>query len=214
MSVHGCWLVSDAYHRSQDPEQHVDKTLLCKVGAALAGALDADTMMQMAKACGFCQRMRSVAPRELVVAVFAAMATRHTETIVDVQRTFNALKGRDLADKPFHKRLAKPSFSEPVRRSVAHLMNELVVEALRPLHHSALNLFDAILLHDGSSFAVHDALAHVFPPSDVYQSYRLNWQVELLFKEGEVVLQSARVRHHHGAHCGRSTVGGARRMHP
>jgi hypothetical protein len=163
MSVHGCWLVSDAYHRTQDPEQHVDKAELSKVGAALARALDADTMMQMARACGFCQRMRSVAPRELVVAVIAAMATQHTETTADVQRTFNALTGRDLAYKPFHKKLAKPSFSELMRRVVAHLMNELVVEALRPMHHSALNLFDDILLHDGSSFAIHDALAEVFP---------------------------------------------------
>ncbi|MFM2419927.1 MAG: hypothetical protein RL385_4650 [Pseudomonadota bacterium] len=111
MSMHGCWLVSDAYHRSQDPEQHVDKAELSKVGAALARALDADTMMQMARACGFCQRMRSVAPRELVVAVIAAMATQHTETTADVQRTFNALTGRDLADKPFHRKLAKPNLS-------------------------------------------------------------------------------------------------------
>jgi hypothetical protein len=104
VSVHGCWLVSDAYHRSQDPEQHVAKTLLCKVGAALARALDADTMMQMARACGFCQRMRSVAPREWVVAVIAAMATQHFARCT----------------------------------------------------HSALNFLDDILLHDGSSFAVHD----------------------------------------------------------
>jgi hypothetical protein len=107
--------------------------------------------------------MRSVAPQELVVSVIAAMATQSTETIADVQRTFNALTGRTLAYKPFHKKLAKPSFAEFMRMIVSHLLNELVSEALRPMHHSALNLFDDILLHDASSFAIHDALSDVFP---------------------------------------------------
>ncbi|MGZ9275453.1 MAG: IS4 family transposase, partial [Nitrospira sp.] len=163
MSVHGCWLVSDAYHRTQDQEQHVDKAQLSKIGAALARALDADTMMRMARTSGFCQRMRSVTPRELVVSVIAAMATQSTETIADVQRTFNALTGRKLAYKPFHKKLAKPGFAELMRMIVSHLLDELVTDALRPMHHSALSLFDDILLQDGSSFAIHAALAGVFP---------------------------------------------------
>jgi hypothetical protein len=108
MSAHGYWLVSDAYHRTQDQEQHVDRAQLSKIGAALARALNADTMMRMARASGLCQRMRSVTPQELVVAVIAAMATQSTETIADVQRTFNALTGSTLAYKPFHKKLAKP----------------------------------------------------------------------------------------------------------
>lgn len=141
----------------------MDRAQLSKIGAALARALDADTMMRMTRTSGFCQRMRSVTPQELVVAVIAAMATQSTETIADVQRTFNALTGRTLAYKPFHKKLAKPSFAELMRMIVGHLLDELVTEALRPMHHNALKLFDDILLHDGSSFAVHDALAGVFP---------------------------------------------------
>lgn len=141
----------------------MDRDQLSKIGTALARALDADTMMRIARTSGFCQRMRSVTPQELVVAVIAAMATQSTETIADVQRTFNALTGRTLAYKPFHKKLAKASFAEFMRMVVGHLLDELVTEALRPMHHSALNLFDDILLQDGSSFAIHDALAGVFP---------------------------------------------------
>ena len=84
MSAHGYWLVSDAYHRTQDQEQHVDRAQLSKNGAALARALNSDTMMPMARTSGLCQRMRSVTPQELVVAVIAAMATQSTETIADV----------------------------------------------------------------------------------------------------------------------------------
>jgi hypothetical protein len=163
LNVHGRCLVSDAYHRTQAQEQHMDKAQLSKIGAALARAMDPATMMRLARASGFCQRMRSVSPQQLVVAVIAAMATQSTETIADVQRTFNALTGRTMAYKPFHKKLAKPAFPELMRTIVAHLLDELVSEALRPMHHSALTLFDDILLHDGSSFAVHDALAKVFP---------------------------------------------------
>jgi hypothetical protein len=141
----------------------VDKAQLSKIRAALARAMDAGTMMRMARGSGFCERMRSVSPQELVVAVIAAMAAQSTETIADVQRTFNALTGRTMAYKPFHKKLAKPSFPEFMRMIVGHLLDELVTEALRPMNHSALKLFDDILLHDGSSFAIHDALAGVFP---------------------------------------------------
>jgi hypothetical protein len=141
----------------------MDKAQLSKIGAALARAMDAGTMMRLARASGFCERMRSVAPQELAVAVIAAMATQNTETIADVQRTFNALTGRTMAYKPFHKKLAKPAFAEFMSMLVAHLLDELVTQALRPMHHSALSLFDDILLHDGSSFAINDALANVFP---------------------------------------------------
>jgi len=141
----------------------MDRAQLSKIGASLARALDADTLMRMARSSGFCQRMRSVTPQELVVAVIAAMATQNTETIADIQRTFNALTGRSLAYKPFHNKLRKPSFAELMRMVVEHLLDELVIEALRPMHSSALRLFDDILLHDGSSFAIHHALTGVFP---------------------------------------------------
>ncbi len=59
--------------------------------------------------------------------------------------------------------VAKPGFAELMRMIVGHLLDELVTDALRPMHHSALRLFDDILLQDGSSFAIHAAFAGVFP---------------------------------------------------
>ena len=64
----------------------MDKAQLSKIDAALTRAMDAGAMMRLARASGFCERMRSVAPQELAVAVIAAMATQNTETIADVQR--------------------------------------------------------------------------------------------------------------------------------
>jgi hypothetical protein len=53
-------------------------------------------------------RLRVITPQQLVISVIAAMASRTTETIADVQRTFNALTSNNTAYKPFHKALAKP----------------------------------------------------------------------------------------------------------
>jgi len=136
---------------------------LSKIRIALERAMSSDTMMRMAKGSGFCERLRSVQPQEVALAVIAAMATRTTETIADIQRLFNALTGRTMAYKPFHNKLAKPAFAEYMRMLVSHLLNVLIVEALRPMPGSALALFDDILIQDGSSFAVHPALAGVFP---------------------------------------------------
>lgn len=136
---------------------------LTKVRAALTQAIDADCLMRLARASGFLQRLRVITPQQLVVSVIAAMASRTTETIADVQRTFNAMTGLNAAYKPFHKMLAKPQFGVFMRDVVVHLFQHLLLTALRPMSNSALNIFKDILLHDGTSFAVHDALANVFP---------------------------------------------------
>jgi hypothetical protein len=141
----------------------VDGRHLSRINKALTRALNADAMMRMARASGFCQRMRTVPPHELAVAVIAAMATRSTETIADVQRMFNGLTDGTVAYKPFHKKLARPSFAVFMREVVAHLLKELMVEALRPVPHGVLRIFNDIWIQDGSSFAVNDALASLFP---------------------------------------------------
>jgi hypothetical protein len=97
--------------------------------------------MRLARKSGFCQRMRVVPPHEVVIAVITAMATQNTETIADVQRTFNRLTDRDAPYKPFHKKLAKPSFAEFMRQVVCHLLGELVLEALAPAGQNALSMF-------------------------------------------------------------------------
>ena len=136
----------------------MDEQYLIKVQSALARALDPATLMRLARSSGFCQRMRSVSPHEVVVALVAAMATRTTETIADVVRVFNTVTEHRMAYKPFHNKLAKSQFPEFMRLVVCHLLDELVGEALRPTSRSALSMFDDILLQDGTSFAIADKL--------------------------------------------------------
>ena len=49
------------------------------------------------------------------------------------------------------------------RQVLCHLVSSLAMRVLEPIPGSVLSRFDDILLQDGSSLAVHDALAHRFP---------------------------------------------------
>ncbi len=139
-------------------EQHISR-----VQSALTRAMSASKIMALARSTGFCERMRSVAPHEVVVALIAAMATRSTRTIADVVRVFNTVTEHNIAYKPFHNKLSKAAFPEFMRMVVSHLLDELVTESLRPDQRSALAMFDDILLQDGTSFGVSAALKKVFP---------------------------------------------------
>ena len=141
----------------------MDERNLARAQRELTAALEPEALMRLARSSGFCERMRTVFPHEVAVALIASMATQKTETIADVLRVFNTLTGHDSAYKPFHKKLSKPSFAEYMRLVVGHLLNKLVTRALGPQEHSALSLFDDILLQDGSSFAISNALQDVFP---------------------------------------------------
>ena len=136
---------------------------LSRLQSALTRALDPSTIMELARSTGFCQRLRTIYPHEVVVALVAAMGTRSTETIADVVRVFNTVTEHRVAYKPFRNKLAKPAFPEFMRLVVSHLLDELVNESLRPDQRSALAMFDDILLQDGTSFGIADALQDVFP---------------------------------------------------
>ena len=129
----------------------------------LTRAQDPNSPMQLARSSGFCQRLRSVFPHEAAVALITSMATQKTETIAGVLRVFNMLTEHNSAYKPLHKKRSKPACSEYMRMVVSHLLDKLVNRALRPEENSAPSLFDHILLQDGSSFAISNALQDVFP---------------------------------------------------
>lgn len=161
--VHRNSLVSETCDRNQTKETPVNERHLSRVQSALNRAMDPSAILAIARSTGFCQRLRSVAPHEVVVALVAAMATRTTETIADIVRVFNTVTEHGMAYKPFHNKLAKPAFPEFMRLVVSHLLDELVSESLRPEQLSALAMFDDILLQDGTSFGVSAALKDVFP---------------------------------------------------
>ncbi|NUN15654.1 MAG: hypothetical protein HUU55_18675 [Myxococcales bacterium] len=112
---------------------------------------------------GMVERLRTVRPDRLVLALLVSMAVGRVLSLADVLRTFCALTGAKLQYNPFHDQLAKEAFPEFMRRVTCHLMGRSVVRVIKPLPQSALAAFDDVVLHDGSSFAVKATLAKDFP---------------------------------------------------
>lgn len=134
-----------------------------KVEQKLKSALDESTLTRLGRSTGLAERIRVVTPHGLALSCIAALATQKVETIADIERRFIALTGKSVQYKPFHKQLAKPAFAEFMREVLCHLMGQLVFDVLQPKPGSPLEKFDDILLHDGTSFAIHSSLSDRFP---------------------------------------------------
>ncbi len=126
-------------------------------------AFDPGSLTRMGAATGFVKRERVVTAETLAMTLLCAFACHRVQTLADLHRTFQAVSGRHIEYKPFHNQLAKTQFPEFMRQVLCHLVSSLAMRVLEPIPGSVLSRFDDILLQDGSSLAVHDALAHRFP---------------------------------------------------
>jgi hypothetical protein len=81
----------------------------------------------------------------------------------DLQREYNALFETAAAYKPFHKQLAKPAFADFMRTLAGQLLDQLRVQVLQAPSDDVLADFHRIVIQDGSSFALRDELAPVYP---------------------------------------------------
>jgi hypothetical protein len=111
----------------------------------------------------FCQRHRLITPFRFGLSVVASMAAQQVHSIADLHRDFNALWDLEVTYKAFYTQMAKPSCAEFLRTSLCDLMGKVTLKVLGFQKGHALSAFNRILLQDGSSLALHDALARVFP---------------------------------------------------
>ena len=110
---------------------------------------------------GLCQRRREIAPGRLATSLLASFACGRVETLADLQRQYNALHGRRVSYKAFHKQLAKPAFAGFARGLFDLIVGQWAIRTLRTTE--GLAGFDRVVIQDGSSFAVKDALRERFP---------------------------------------------------
>ena len=103
----------------------------------------------------FSQSSRSVLPRVCCRSRATANAS--------IQRQFNALFGTTVAYKPFYNQLAKRSFKDFMRAVLDLVLQQWVVGVLQPTVRGPLGEFGRILIQDGCSFAVKDALREHYP---------------------------------------------------
>ena len=134
-----------------------------KLSRRLTQVLGAGTITQLGRTTGFTRRLREVTPHRMAIALLTSLSCHSTQTLADILRVFNALTDRSVRYKPFHNHLAKHAFPTFTWHLVDLLLDHLVLRVLAPLPGHALRRFDDILLQDGSSFAVVDALQDTFP---------------------------------------------------
>jgi Transposase DDE domain len=125
--------------------------------------LDADVLNTRGKQLGFAKRERLITPFRLGLSVVASMATQQVQTIADLHRQFNELWAFESDYKAFYTQLLKSRSPEFFRASLCHIMSQLTMKVLGFEAGEAFSEFNRLILQDGSSFALHKALAEVFP---------------------------------------------------
>lgn len=135
---------------------------LTRTRAALARALSNDDVNELGRATGQSKRLRTVTPHRLFLSTIAALAAGKVESIADLLREFNHLNEVTVAYKAFYNRLARPSFATFMQQMFARLITQLSVQTLEPEGHAAVARFEDIVIQDGSSFALKNALREVF----------------------------------------------------
>jgi hypothetical protein len=125
--------------------------------------LDADNLNERGKAIGFAKRHRLLTPFRLALSIMASMASKQVETLADLHRHFNDFWQLRSSYKAFYNQLLKPTSVELFRASLCHIMSTLTMKVLGFEAGMAFSEFKRIVIQDGSAFAIHKALAHVFP---------------------------------------------------
>jgi hypothetical protein len=125
--------------------------------------LDEEVLNERGQALGLVKRQRLVTPFRLGLSVMASMATQHVQTIAELHRQFNELWELDTDYNAFYKQLLKPAAPEFFLASLSDMMSQLTMKVLGLEAGEAFSEFDRLILQDGSSFALHQALAQVFP---------------------------------------------------
>jgi len=118
-------------------------------------------------ACGtdakFCRRMRTITPLRLGLALTATCASQRVETLADFHRGFHAVCDTTMTYKAFYNQWAKARFATFMGTMASRLIGEMTLKVLGFAKGRALAAFRPIVMQDGSSFAIHDALREVFP---------------------------------------------------
>jgi hypothetical protein len=130
---------------------------------ALARALSIEDVNQLGRATGQSQRLRTVTPHRLFLAIVAALASATVESLADLLREFNHQNDVTVAYKAFYNRLSRAEFAEFMKQMFARLVSTLSMRILEPEGITAVARFKDIVIQDGSSFAVKRKLKDVFP---------------------------------------------------
>jgi hypothetical protein len=140
----------------------LNRSHVTRYADALRATLGWQNLTARGRETRHCRRLRDVTPQRLVCSLVEALGGLRVETVADILRTFNAQTGLNTQYKAFYNRLAQPEFPRFMRQVFRDILQNLSANVLRPAVGGQLAYFDDLVVQDGSSFAVHDALARTF----------------------------------------------------
>ena len=141
----------------------MDRQQFTTMANKFQSVLDEEVLNERGQALGLLKRQRLITPFRLGLSVMGSMATQHVQTIADLHRQFNELWELDTDYNAFYKQLLKSTAPQFFLDSLCDIMSQLTMKVLGFEAGAAFSEFGRVILQDGSSFALHQALAHVFP---------------------------------------------------
>ena len=96
-------------------------TELTKLSHTLGRALAVDDVNQLGRDTGQAQRLRTVTPHRLFLAMVSTLGSGRVESLVDLLRAFNHQNGVEVAYKAFYNRLARIGFATFMRVGSGYL---------------------------------------------------------------------------------------------
>lgn len=141
----------------------MDRQQLPMMANKFQSVFDASMLNARGSQREFCRRQRQITPLRFGLSVVASMAAQEVQSLADLPRHFHALWDAEVSDKAFYTQLAKASCAAFLLTSLSDIMGKLTMKVLGFEAGQAFSEFKRIVLQDGSSFALHEALARVFP---------------------------------------------------
>ena len=126
-------------------------------------AFSEQTVTVIGRSTGFFTRERKMTPMQMMMSLLSCFTGGQSTTLADVQRSYNALSPDSMAYKPLHNPLSKAAFARSMQELASQVLSTLMVEVLKPSRAGLLAEFGRVLLQDGCSFAVKDALHRHYP---------------------------------------------------
>jgi Transposase DDE domain len=145
------------------PKTDIATAEAAAIGRKLTEVLGDGAVEKVARRCGFLRRRREITPAALLVACISALGAGTAAWLADILRAFNAFTGKTVRYKPFHNQISKPEFPIFAHAILEELLAKVTAPVLESVPRRMLSPFREVLIHDGTSFALKDALAKQWP---------------------------------------------------
>lgn len=130
---------------------------------SLRAVFNPQHLEKLAREHAWVKRRRETQGPAVLTSLLRSLGSASTQTLAELHRNFNAHNGSDVDYKAFHRRLAHSGFPLAAHALLETAMTELSLTAIASLENGPFERFDDILIHDGTSFAVHPDLQELFP---------------------------------------------------